>query len=231
MPRSDLKGLKISPAQIEGFSGVPFHALFRPLDKANIKRRLWNFKVFWRTAILLSFVNLVVKAVASISLVSVILRLFSLLEIPFILEWLVIALVAALHQYYWIQKTKQLTILQHLIIETERFNALVQAIEINDQLEDAGNRDLQLQERDTLIQGLQLTRDDLIRAFKTERILRENHQFMADHAELFSGDIASITTLQLNEKATEQSRILREALRIALDVQTEMRKLRNRLPG
>ena len=84
-----------------------------------------------------------------------------------------------------------------------------------------------IREREKVIAALKLTRNDLIRALKTERILRENQNFILRNTELFTNNLATLTAMQVTEEATEHGRLLNEALQIALDVQLEMKRLQN----
>ena len=82
-----------------------------------------------------------------------------------------------------------------------------------------------IKERESVLAALNLTKADLVRALKTERILRENKSFILSNTELFVNNLATLTAMQVNEQATEHGRLLNEALQIALDVQHEMKRL------
>ncbi len=115
--------------------------------------------------------------------------------------------------------------LKVLLKDVERYNGVIRAIDINDQIEAAGNPEVTIKERHRVIEALKLTKADLIRALKTEKILRENKKFIINNAELFASNLATLTAMQVTEKASEHGRLLNEALQIALDVQHEMRQL------
>jgi hypothetical protein len=115
--------------------------------------------------------------------------------------------------------------LQILLTEVERYNTVIRAIDINDQIEEAGNPEVLIKERESVIEALKLTKSDLVRALKTEKILRENKSFILSNTELFVNNLATLTAMQVNEQATEHGRLLNEALQIALDVQHEMKRL------
>ncbi|MBW4611802.1 MAG: hypothetical protein KME21_00670 [Desmonostoc vinosum HA7617-LM4] len=117
--------------------------------------------------------------------------------------------------------------LQILLNDVDRYNSVIKAIDINDQIEEAGNSEVTIQERETIVEALKLTRADLIRALKTERILRENQSFILKNTELFVNNLATLTAMQVTEQATEHGRLLNEALQIALDVQHEMKRLQS----
>lgn len=121
--------------------------------------------------------------------------------------------------------------LQILLSDVDRYNAVIKAIDINDQIEEAGNPEVSIQKREKVIEALKLTRSDLVRALKTERILRENKSFILKNTELFVNNLATLTAMQVTEQATEHGRLLNEALQIALDVQYEMKKLQSQEEG
>ena len=115
--------------------------------------------------------------------------------------------------------------LEILLKDVDRYNSVIKAIDINDQIEAAGNPGVVIQEREKVIAALRLTRNDLVRALKTETILRENKHFILRNTELFANNLATLTAMQVTEQATEHGRLLNEALQIALDVQIEMTRL------
>ncbi|MFM7407464.1 MAG: hypothetical protein ACKO3K_12595 [Cuspidothrix sp.] len=134
--------------------------------------------------------------------------------------------------FIWKRKNKILhqnitSSLRILLNDVERYNSVIKAIDINDQIEDVGNLGVGIQARETVLAGLKLTRDDLVRAIKTERILRENKSFIITNGDLFSNNLAALASMQVNEEATEHGRLLNEALQISLDVQHEMKRLQN----
>nr|WP_202895819.1 hypothetical protein [Iningainema tapete] len=138
----------------------------------------------------------------------------------------------ALMYVIWRQRTKiyQANIthsLEILLSEVERYNSVIKAIDINDQIEAVGNNSVGIKERNSVIEALKLTRYDLIRALKTERILRENRKFIISNTDLFANNLATLASMQVTEQATEHGRLLNEALQIALEVQYEMKKLQN----
>lgn len=127
-----------------------------------------------------------------------------------------------------IVKSKITNSLKILLEDVERYNAVIKAIDINDQIESAGNKDVSIKERKRILEALRFTRADLVRALMTERILRENKRFILNNTELFANNLTNLIALQVTEQATEHGRLLNEALQIALDVQHEMGRLQNR---
>jgi hypothetical protein len=70
-------------------------------------------------------------------------------------------------------------------------------------------------------------KEDIIRALKIERILRENAKFIKLNTQLFESNLMALTALQVSDQASEHGRFLKEALQIVVDVQEEMRKLQS----
>jgi hypothetical protein len=115
--------------------------------------------------------------------------------------------------------------LQVLLNDVERFNTVIKVIDINDQIEAAGNLEVSIKERHKVIEALKLTRKDLVRALRTEKILRENKHFILGNSELFANNLAALASMEVTQEAAEHSKLLNEALEIALDVQYQMKKL------
>ncbi|MEH1965439.1 hypothetical protein [Nostoc sp.] len=124
-----------------------------------------------------------------------------------------------------IAKNNMTKSLQILLNEVNRYNTVIKVIDINDQIEEAGNPEVVIKEREGVLEALKLTKADLVRALKTEKILRENKSFILSNTELFVNNLATLTAMQVTEQASEHGRLLNEALQIALDVQHEMKRL------
>lgn len=138
----------------------------------------------------------------------------------------------ALLYLWWNYKTHLLnkhmtSSLKVLLNDVYRYNSVIQAIDINDQIEAAGNPAVGLQNRDRVIRSLKFTRLDLVRALKTERILRENKAFILTNSDFFTHELSSLSTIAVSEQAAEHDRLLNEALQIAMDVKQEMKKLQD----
>jgi len=109
-----------------------------------------------------------------------------------------------------------------LLDEVDQYHAVIKGIDIYDQLATSGNS---ISDREQVISALQLIREDLVRALKTERILRDNKKLLANNQELFVNNLANLQALQLTTQAGEYAQLLNQSLQIALDVQAEIRKL------
>ena len=234
----DLQGLEISPGELRHLSGVDSTEVFRPSILHNPKQR-WSF-LFQEFLLSLALTPIIVGLLH----VFVILPLIGA-SLPATLVTLVgvpIAIVAT--RWFWLQGNSP-TALCCLLDEVDRYNAVIKAIHINDQLEAAGTRETSLSDRvseaeplgsallpkadrQKVIQALTLTKEDLVRALRAERVLRENQSFLVGNPELLATNLRTLQTLQVNDRASEYGRLLNEALEIAVGVQEEMTKLQNK---
>ncbi|MBE9207582.1 hypothetical protein IQ244_13835 [Nostoc sp. LEGE 06077] len=236
--RDDLHGLEISQKELQQLTNLPVKyqlvLITNPLKEFS-KQLIYKMKGSeGATVVFISFSIFVF----SYLIFDIIIKLFAnWLTLP---SWILLLLVcffsSAIMQltFYllWrnirkILKENMTNSLEILLEDVDRYNAVIKAIDINDQIEAAGNPEVSIQKREKVIAALQLTRSDLVRALKTERILRENKNFILGNTELFANNLATLTTMQVTEKATEHGKLLNEALQIALDVQYEMKKLQS----
>ncbi|MEH2451098.1 hypothetical protein [Nostoc sp.] len=234
--RDDLQGLEISQDELQKLTSLPVNdqllIITNPLQKL---AKLYIQKIKsseGATVIFIGFATFVFGYL----FFDIIIKLFlSWITIP---SWIVLIIlglwVSGLTQtiLYLIWKSKSKVVklnmtnsLQILLNDVERYNSVIRAIDINDQIEEAGNPEVLIKERENVLAALKLTKADLVRALKTERILRENKSFILSNTELFVNNLATLTAMQVNEQATEHGRLLNEALQIALDVQHEMKRL------
>jgi hypothetical protein len=234
--RDDLQGLEISQDELQKLTNLPVHD-----QLLIITNPLKNFTKLYiqkikssegATVIFIGFATFVFGYL----LFDIFIKIFvSWIAIP---SWMVLIIlglwVGGLTQtilyLIWKKRSKIVKLnmtnsLQILLNDVERYNTVIRAIHINDQIEEAGNPEVLIKERESVLAALNLTKADLVRALKTERILRENKSFILSNTELFVNNLATLTAMQVNEQATEHGRLLNEALQIALDVQHEMKRL------
>jgi hypothetical protein len=212
MMRPDLEGLEISRGELRRLIGFAPRHIFVP---------------FWARVGWLSLGYFSVNY-AAIALLRFVLAVTSPLTLPWVAHlWIsvILAVLTALYQrWHWLNHSVTAP-LRNLLEDVRQFNLMVKAIDINDQLEDAGNPSVAVQDRERVLEALWLTREDLVRALKTERILRDNKDFIANHAFLFDNNISALTALQVSDQASEHGQLLNEALQIAMSTQAEMRRL------
>ncbi|MEH2465155.1 hypothetical protein [Nostoc sp.] len=234
--RDDLQGLEISQDELQKLTNLPVNDQFliitNPLHKL-AKPYIQKIKSSeGATVIFIGFATFVFGYL----FFDIIIKVFlSWITIP---SWIVLIILGlwiggftqTILYLIWRSKRKVVKLnmtnsLQILLNDVERYNSVIRAIDINDQIEEAGNPEVVIKERENVLAALKLTKADLVRALKTERILRENKSFILSNTELFVNNLATLTAMQVNEQATEHGRLLNEALQIALDVQHEMKRL------
>lgn len=108
-----------------------------------------------------------------------------------------------------------------LFTEVDKCNKAIRNIDVFDRLQDAGNP-IKLESRESAIMALRMTRNDIVRALKTERILREHPDF---HPDRFDIDLNAFESMQMQDQAKEYARIFDTTLQIAIDVQKTMSEL------
>ncbi len=131
--------------------------------------------------------------------------------------------------YIWF-KTKHLVTLTNLRDEIKKYNEAIRAVEIIDRLAAAGNLEVNLTNREDVVEALAVTRESLICSLKTERIFRENKDFIDGRYELFANienNLAALMAFEIGNQASEYGKLVNEALKIGTTVQKEMRKLQN----
>ncbi|MEH1827941.1 MAG: hypothetical protein V7L22_21850 [Nostoc sp.] len=214
----DLIGLEISKGELRRLTGFDPEDVFRPSVLRDSKKRL-GFLInemlvtLALTPIIVGFIYAFIILPTIGSSIKFGILLLILVPMPILVgRWL------------WRQLTcpEGLTI---LLDEVDKYHDLVAAIDINDQLAASGNVQSSIHDRDQVTAALQLIREDLVRALKTERILRDNKKLLANNQELFVNNLASLQALQVSSQAGEYAQLLNQSLQIAIDVQAEIRKL------
>ncbi|MGE5659057.1 MAG: hypothetical protein ACM37W_20880 [Actinomycetota bacterium] len=211
--KPDIEGLEITQGELKRLSGVSMNQVYRPPS-------------------LRKFLTEGLKTFVILSLIFISFFLLSLIftnnYFLLILIHLIVALALLGDDAYkiWLSsKNKQLL---NLFDDVDRYNAIIKAIDLNDQIEAAGNPKVTIHNRKQVIEALCLLREDLIRALKTEKILRNNKKILSSNPELFATNFTALTALQISDKASERGRLLNEALQIAVGVQEELKKLQDR---
>lgn len=210
--KPDLQGLEITKGELKRLTGVGVGDVLRPPTFAKFAAEIFQTILI---LILIStsgfFLNYIFPD--------------RLLWIGFI--HLAAALALVFDDFRKIKLTLQSKNLIALFDDVERYNDIINAIDINDQIEAAGNPEVTLKDREKVIEALELTRSDLVRALRTERILRKNKQFIDRNPELFANNLTALAALQVSDRASEQGRLLNEALQVALSTREEMKKLQD----
>ena len=138
----------------------------------------------------------------------------------------------AAYGLYGIYKGQQLKVLSHLLDEVDRFNEMIKAVEILEELRqvDQTSRQLTLDNPEAVKEALHLTRESLVCGLMSDRIMRKHHRFIARRHELFTNietNLSSLQTLQATDMAGEYAQLLNEALQVGTSVHQELRNVGN----
>lgn len=234
--QSDLQGLEISPGELRHLCGLEPTEIFRPTILANPKGR-FNF-LFQELVLSLALTPIIVGLLH----VFVILPFIGSSLIATLITLIVVPLVIIAARWLWLKRNSPPTLCA-LLDEVDRYNAVIKAIQINEQLESVGRTQISLLDspsptdksdvydelslRKKVLEALTLTREDLVKALKAEKIIRENRNFLISNPELLATNLRTLQALQVHDQASEYGRVLHEALQIAAGVSEEMKKLQN----
>jgi hypothetical protein len=120
------------------------------------------------------------------------------------------------------RKGRSFQTLLHLLDEIDRYHEVLEAIAVVNQLAVAQGKAPPTEHHEAAV-TLQLTRDCLITGLKTERILREQNNWMVqDRATHLEQSLALLKTLELQTQADEYAGILQQSVAIAERVQQEL---------
>lgn len=233
----ELQELEISSGEIRHLSGVDASEVFRPSILTNPQTR-WVF-LFQELLLILALTPIIVGLLH----VFAILPLLGASLVATIFTLIVVPIAIAAYRCWWWQRGSRKS-LGYLLDEVDRYNATIKAIELHDRLQATRTQLVTLSEeeqkilgrdsfaglrhRENVIAAMTLIKQDLVCALQAERILREHQSFLIGNPELLISNLRTLQTFQIQERASEYGRLLNEALQIATDVSTEMRKLQKK---
>lgn len=208
--QSDLQGLEITPGELRRSLGMRVDRIWRPLAPRRICAELL------KTALVMVLLgaSCFTLSLAFPDRLRVLAIVHGVVAVGILLEDL---------RDFWLSYRHPLLV--GLLEDVGRYHNAIAALDIHDRLAAAGNRSVAIEERSEIVCALQLTREDLVRALKTEKILRQHQKFLEQNVELFADNLTALTALQVNDLASERGRLLNEALQIAVSVRSQMRKL------
>lgn len=135
---------------------------------------------------------------------------------------------AVVHAAYGIHKGAQLKVLSHLLDEVDRFNEMIKAVEILDELRQADrSKRLSLDNPEDVKEALHLTRESLVCGLMSDKIMRKHQRFIARRHELFTSietNLYSLQALQAADMAGDYGQLLNEALQVGTRVHQELRQ-------
>ncbi len=126
------------------------------------------------------------------------------------------------------QKENSLRFLLPLTQEVEKFNRLVRAADVKDQLGSATGKNVGSEERSQAIETLSQLRSQIENALKVERVLRENQDVVTAQVERFEGATVGNYAQLMTDQAVEYRQVLDEALKLGDRVRVELKTLHDR---
>ncbi|AFY46221.1 hypothetical protein Nos7524_0300 [Nostoc sp. PCC 7524] len=216
----DLIGLEISKGELRRLTEVSPDTVLRSATIATPENRL----KFWQNEILVSL--LITSVIVGLGYGLIILPTIGTAMPLGIILFIIVLIVVLLGRSLW-PRAKSPKSLKKLLEAVDQYQGLIVAVDVNDQLAVSGELDDSLHNRDKVITALQLLREDLVHAFKTERLLRDNKKLLAENQDLSVKSLNNIPALQANSQASEYTLLLNQALQIALDVQAQLRNLQS----
>jgi len=208
----DLQGLEITKGELKHLTGLSVDAVIRPFKLRKILSEILT-SLSILGLICLSCLILIICFPAYIWFL---ISLHLIFAVGLVIE--------DIRKIYLSKKHRHFV---SLIDDVQRYNIVIKSIDINDQIEAAGNPGVKLKDRERVIEALRLAREDIIRALKTEKVIRENQKFINLNSDLFANNLKALTALQVDEQASEYGRILNEALQIGISIQDEMKHLQS----
>jgi hypothetical protein len=166
--QSDLQGLEITPGELRRLSGVRVERIWQPLAR----HRVWAELLKTALVMVLLGASSFTLSLAFPDRVGVVRIVHLVIGVGILIEDLRDFVLSYRSPY-----------LVRLLEEVGRYHNAIAALEIHDRLEAAGNVAMTFEDRSQIISALQLTREDLVRALKTERILREHQRFVDRNVE------------------------------------------------
>lgn len=226
----DLNDLRISPNQLEKLTGLEVsESWMGKVYRPTVFRSPKQFLSF----LLTQTFTLGLILIFCLPIGLVIMRGLGILTtgntVPFLLTALAIsiALFALWNGLLW-QRFRSLRTLANLLDEVDKHNEIIEAVNIIDELGAIQNSTIQIIDRSEILQALTATRETLINALMTEKVLRKHQRFMARRQELFANietNLATLQSLQANHQADEYSQLLNEALQIGMSIRQEMNRI------
>jgi hypothetical protein len=215
--QSDLIGLKFSKGELRRLTGIDPEDVFRTSVFQNREKR---FRFLLNEILICLAISPIIVGFIYTFIILPTIGSSSQMAIALLI---IVLIAVALGRWFWRKQTCP-EALTNLLDNVAQYHAVIKEIDVNDQIETA-RTGVSLSDRALIIEALQFTREDLVRALRTERSLRDNKDLIATNSEMFTNNLKALTALQVSTQASEYGRILNAALQIGINVQEEMRKL------
>lgn len=234
--KPDLDALRIMPREIEGLTGLEVNEIFiGGVFGGTYRQVIWQQPKRLLSFCLTQMIVTILVFIFSLPLGLLVIRdsARSVNELPTILLFLqstigtTLILIIAWNIYMRV-KARSLQTLSHLLAEIDRYNDVVQAVDVLDQLDSVSHRERSGSDRHHLIEALTVTRNSLICGLMTEKILRQNRRLLNRQYDLFTtieSNLIALKTLEVNHQANEYRELLQAALQIGTSVHQEVHQL------
>jgi hypothetical protein len=236
----DVESLKITQKEIDEIVELNFRNILAiEMYKAVFFRKIKSFlSVLFNEIIALGLMLIFVAPVSLIMLRNS----GQLPEDMFSIGWLVILILGLCllglvigNIYVW-QQAKQMKSFVKLLDEVDKYNGVIKALALIDELETIEHSTSQLQLnrlkiRKEVIEALKVTRASLMSALRVEKIMRTHKHLRERRYELLSNlenNLNTLLTFEISECASEYSQLLHQSLQIGMSVHHEMRRLNKR---
>ncbi len=136
---------------------------------------------------------------------------------------------------FFLQQVKQVKSLARLMDKVDKYNHVIQAIALIDELESASrspSRCNSLSIRKEVIQALSITKETLSSALQAEKLMRKHRKFLSSHHELLANlenNFTNLISFELSHQVNEYTHLVNESLQIGLSVHKELKKLNNQI--
>ena len=213
----DLMSLEITKGELRRLIGLDPNNVLRPSIMKNREKRL-SFLIN-EMVVALVLTPIIVGLIYAFIILptigpSILLGIILLTSVP-------IAVIVG--RWFWRRIT--CSRITTLLDEVDQYHAVVKAIDIHDQLATSGNTESSITDREKVVAALQLIREDLVRALKTERILRDNKKSLTNNQELLVNNLTNLQALQVSSLSGEYAQLLNQSLQIAFNVQAQIKKI------
>ena len=128
--------------------------------------------------------------------------------------------------YLWHQG-KKLKSLAKLWQEIDKYNQVVQTLNLMSQIQSVASKN---ETREEAITALKITRTSLINGLKIEEIMRKHQEFINRPYELLTSlenNLANLMTFEVSNQTDEYGHLLNDALKIGMSVHKEVNKLKS----
>jgi hypothetical protein len=179
-----------------------------------------NFDIFNKFQLII--IKLVPILIIPIGIFLLFLSLILVIEL-FILTF---GFIVCIIQAVWFHLTRYRT-LKGILKEIKKYNQLIVDFYRKDKSMDFTIKNNSMKDRQRIIEALQLTRLDLIRALKAEKKLWDKTQKNQLELGMFVNSLDALEALKLREQSSEYKPFLDTALQVVINLEKNMNKLYN----